>query len=432
MPMASKAKPKDVPSAAGFVKQGFEHVQDVFRKSIESGIERGGSFAAYYKGELVVNLWGGFADEESRRPWKHNSASHFYSTTKAASALVIAHLVDRGLVKYDQLVSSFWQQFAQNGKEKITLKQIVSLKAGLPVLSEPFMLASLRDDPEGLELLLAKQPPWDTGDAAAYSPIVIGLYLDQIVRKLDPRHRSLAEYFRDEIAQPFGIDFYIGMPKCEFWRTTRQCVTVRGEEYKKYQQQLASNSAIDPQLLITSATQPTDFLRNSYINDPEFVELPCGASHGVGSAAGMAKLQGILANGGCTTDGRRLLSQEVLHLLQTPLSIGTEKTFGIDLFYSYGMELLPILEGKKVHYNVGHGGFGGQFAAADLQHKTGWAYCTNFLDPTIMLTGSTKWKPLEKALFQCVHALEGLKCGRTHLHTADQLREALRTNTSKL
>ncbi|XP_070185503.1 beta-lactamase domain-containing protein 2-like [Littorina saxatilis] len=428
--MASKAK--RIPKASGFVKPGFEHVQDVFRQSIERGVERGGSFAAYYRGELVVNLWGGFADEDARRPWQHNTASNFYSSSKSVSAMVMAHLVERGLVKYEQPVCSYWPQFAQNGKENITLKQILSLKAGLPVLSEPFKLCLLRDDPQRLEQLLAEQKPWNTGDCAAYSPVVIGLYLDQIVKKVDPQQRGLAEYFQAEIAQPFGIDFHIGVPKSEFWRKARQEVTVRGEEYKKYQLQMASNPNIDQDLMVTAATQPSDFLRNSYINNPDFAELPCGASHGVGSAEGMAKLHGILANGGGTVDGRRLLSEDTIEMLQTPLSIGPEKMFGIDLFYGCGMELLPVLEGGKLHYNIGHGGFGGQFAVADVKHKTGWAYCTNYLDPRIMLTGSTKWRALEKVLFECVHALEGTTVSRKHIDKASELRETLQRLKSRL
>ncbi|KAK7507185.1 hypothetical protein BaRGS_00001120 [Batillaria attramentaria] len=414
--MASKLR--KVPPGDGFVRPGFEHVQDIFRQSIENGVERGGNFAAYFRGELVVNLWGGFADEEANRPWKHNTAGIFYSTTKSPSAVTIAHLVDRGFLSYDQPISSFWPEFGQNGKEQITLKQMVSLKAGLPLLTDPFPLSLLRDDLDDLSRRLAQQIPWNTGGIHAYSPLVIGLYLDQIVRRADPQKRSLSEYFRQEIAEPFGIDLSIGMPKSEQWRVPRMTVTVRGAEYKKYQMQLAINPNIDMELLLQSQTQPTDWLRNAFIHNPDMLELPCGASHGVGSAAGMARLHGILANGGSLA-GRRLLSEDAIQLLQTPVSAGPEKLFGIDLFYSYGMELIPVLDGNKVTYNMGHGGFGGQFAAADTQYKTGWAYVTNYLDPTIMLAGKAKWPALEKALYQCIHKLEGVNVTRRHLMTSN-------------
>ncbi|KAL8603602.1 hypothetical protein ACOMHN_022554 [Nucella lapillus] len=421
-----------IPKCAGFVKKGFEHVQDVFRESIERGVERGGSFAAYYKGEEVVNLWGGFADEEANRPWKYNTTSNFYSSTKSVAAIVIAHLVDRGLVNYDQPVASYWPQFAQNSKENITLKQILSMKAGLSALSEPYKLSLMRDDPQELENLLAKQTPRNLGDAAAYSPIVIGLYLDCIVRKVDPHSRSLSHYFWDEIAQPFGIDFHVGAPKSEFWRKARQVVTVRSEEYRKSQRKLLRNPAIDLELVAIMASQPSDFLRNSHINDPEFAELPSPSSHGVGSATGLAKLHGILANNGCTSDGRRLLSLDALHTLQTPLYVGLEKTFGMDFFYSCGVSLLPVLEGDQLHYNIGHGGYGGQFAAADIKHKTGWAYCTNYLDPTVLLHGATKWNALEDALFHCVLALEGVKVTRKHVNDCTELQNILKKLQSKL
>ncbi|XP_076458676.1 beta-lactamase domain-containing protein 2-like isoform X2 [Babylonia areolata] len=344
----------------------------------------------------------------------------------------MAHMVERGLVSYDQPVCSYWPQFAQNGKEGITLKQILSMKAGLPMLSEPYKLSLMRDDPEKMEGLLAEQTPWDTGDRAAYSPIAIGLYLDCIVRKVDPKTRSLSHYFQEEIAQPFGIDFHVGTPKCEFWRKTRQVVTVRGEQYKQHQMKLLSNPALDQLLLATMATQPTDFLRNAHINNPDFAELPCPSSHGVGPAVGVARLHGILANRGRTVDGRCLLSEDTLHKFQTPLYIGLEKTFGMDFFYSYGMELLPVLEGDELHYNIGHGGYGGQFAAADLKHNVGWAYCSNYLDPTILVSGTTKWNTMEEALFRCILALEGATVTRRHISDHTEVQALLQKRQSKL
>ncbi|XP_025112314.1 beta-lactamase domain-containing protein 2-like isoform X2 [Pomacea canaliculata] len=417
-----------VPAADGFVKPGFEHVQDVFRQTIEEGIERGGSFAAYFQGELVVNLWGGFADEEARRPWKYNTASVFYSTTKSPSAVVIGHLVDRGYLDYEQPISRYWPEYGQNGKEKTTLKQLLSLKSGVPVLSDPFKLSLIRDDPQQLESILAQQTPWKMGDEFyAYSPVAIGLYLDQIVRKVDPLKRNLSQYFQEEIAKPFGVDFHIGISKPAYWRVARPVVTVRGQAYKKYIQQMAANPDLDINLLLLSQSQPIDFQRNSLIHDPDFMELPVGSTHGVGSAEGMAKLHGILANGGLLR-GQCLLSAQTLKLMQTPLSMGTEKHFGQEMFYSYGMTLLPVLEGNEVKYNFGHGGFGGQFAASDVQHKTGWAYVTNYLDPTIMVTGNCKWQKLEEALFKCVQKVKGINLPRKHILSARDLQNTLKSS----
>ncbi|PVD39569.1 hypothetical protein C0Q70_02204 [Pomacea canaliculata] len=376
-----------VPAADGFVKPGFEHVQDVFRQTIEEGIERGGSFAAYFQGELVVNLWGGFADEEARRPWKYNTASVFYSTTKSPSAVVIGHLVDRGYLDYEQPISRYWPEYGQNGKEKTTLKQLLSLKSGVPVLSDPFKLSLIRDDPQQLESILAQQTPWKMGDEFyAYSPVAIGLYLDQIVRKVDPLKRNLSQYFQEEIAKPF----------------------------------------VEPLIGETSELSSCNRV-NSLIHDPDFMELPVGSTHGVGSAEGMAKLHGILANGGLLR-GQCLLSAQTLKLMQTPLSMGTEKHFGQEMFYSYGMTLLPVLEGNEVKYNFGHGGFGGQFAASDVQHKTGWAYVTNYLDPTIMVTGNCKWQKLEEALFKCVQKVKGINLPRKHILSARDLQNTLKSS----
>ncbi|KAL8603601.1 hypothetical protein ACOMHN_022553 [Nucella lapillus] len=400
-----------IPECAGYVKKGFEHVQNVFRESIEGGVERGGSFAAYYKGEEVVNLWGGFADEEANRPWKYNTTSNFHSSTKSVAAIVIAHLVDRGLVSYDQPVARYWPQFAQNVEENITLKQILSMKARLAGLPKPFKLSLMRDDPEELEHLLVQQTPWNAGDASAYSPVVTGLCLDCIVRNVDPHCRSLSHYFQDEIAQPFGIDFHVGAPKSEFWRKARQVETLQGEEYKKVLRSLFSSPAIDQEMLADMVLQPADFLTSI---------LPWGrVSYRTGQAArypGQRRLH--LRWQTASVTGR------TPHIASTALR-RTGEDVRQGLFYSCGMSLLPVLEGDQLHYNIGHGGYGGQFAAADVKHNTGWAYCTNYLDPTILFQAAGKWKALEDALFRCVLALEGVKATRRHVNDCTELQNIL-------
>ncbi|XP_033744814.1 beta-lactamase domain-containing protein 2-like [Pecten maximus] len=127
-------------------------------------MDKGGSVAAYYEGELVVNLWGGWVDEEADQRWRQDTMPCFHSATKSLSALVIAHLVDRNLLKYTDKIATHWPEFAQHGKEDITLETFITNKAGLSGTREPVPVRLLLDDPKKLGDILAKQKPlWEPG-----------------------------------------------------------------------------------------------------------------------------------------------------------------------------------------------------------------------------------------------------------------------------
>ncbi|XP_060084460.1 beta-lactamase domain-containing protein 2-like [Ylistrum balloti] len=201
--MADGTEAKETPYVDGFVKDGFEKVRDVFRANLENGSDEGSSVAVYYEGELVVNLWGGWVEKEAGMKWREDTMPCFYSSTKSPSALVIAHLVDRGLLDYNEKIAKYWPEFAQNGKENITLETYISNKAGLSGNEEPLPLRLMLDDPKKFGDILAKQRPlWEPGTKHGYHPLTFALYLDQI-------------------AKPFDIEFYIGLPKELYYRAPR-------------------------------------------------------------------------------------------------------------------------------------------------------------------------------------------------------------------
>ncbi|XP_067673144.1 beta-lactamase domain-containing protein 2-like [Haliotis asinina] len=394
------------PKPHGFIKPGFELVWQAFKNSLDSGSEKGGSFAAYHKGELVVNIWGGWADQESLRPWKDHTASFLFSTTKSLSSVVIAHLVDRGLLRYEDPISKHWPEFAENGKGKITLETYISNRSGLAEVEEPYQLSWLRSDPHRLGVILARAKPlWEPGKHHGYHPITFALYLDQIVRRTDPQKRGLAQYFEEEIAKPFDIDVNIGMPKQLQHRTTR--LHVEMQALRDYYSNKEGNFAGDPEIFAMTLRNPRDWRRTQCLHNPDFMDLPCGSSHGVGTAQAVAKFHGILAQG-VDSNGRKIISPDAIKRLQIPLSWGADKTYGGNDIYSLGTSLLPVEEDGQVHYMFGHGGFGGQYAAADTKHHVGFAYVSNFLDPLASMTRETKWLPLYEALFQCVLQVEGV------------------------
>ncbi|XP_055954883.1 beta-lactamase domain-containing protein 2 [Patella vulgata] len=331
----------------GFVKPGFEEVKEIFRENLATGLEKGGSFAAYYQGELVVNIWGGEADPLCKRQWKKDTVSCFYSTTKSLSSVVIAHLVDKGCLNYEDVICKHWPEFAQNGKENITLEQFVSNKAGLPGCETPFDLAWLKDNPRKLGHILAEQKPlWLPGKYHGYHPYTFALYLDQIVRRVDPKFRSLSKYFEEEIAQPFGLDLYIGLPKPLQYRCARIAAV---NSYVQYKESMLDTFKGDIRVSEITQKNPRDWKHINTMNDTDFMDIPCGSTHGFGTAVAMAKFHSILADGG-SLNGKRLLSESLIQRFQKPLSWGIDLTYGMEDIYSLGATVIPALEANKVTY----------------------------------------------------------------------------------
>ncbi|OWF44500.1 Beta-lactamase domain-containing protein 2 [Mizuhopecten yessoensis] len=361
----------------GFVKPGFEKILQTFKYNLDQGLERGGAFAAYYKGELVANVWGGTADGKSGVFWKKDSLPCFYSTTKSMSAVVIAHLVDRGLLNYAEKVKTYWPEFAQNGKESVSLEQLISNQAGVAACDEKFQMAMVQDNPNKLGEILAKQRPlWKPGTNHGYHPITFALYLDQIVRRVDPKRRSLGLYFKEEIADPFDLEFYIGLPKSLYYRAPR-VVMMKKFDVADY----IANFKGDLKILEMTSDNPTDFRSVRRMNDPDIRCLPVGSVCGHGTAEAVAKFHGILGNGG-VHEGKRMLSTESIRRIQEMKVGGFDLSFSMDGMWSLGTMVFPVFEDGKKMTMFGHGGYGGQMGLADSHYKVGLAYATNHLDAT--------------------------------------------------
>ncbi|XP_069112798.1 beta-lactamase domain-containing protein 2-like [Argopecten irradians] len=399
----------------GFVKDGFEKVRDMFRANLENGNDNGGSVSVYYEGELVVNLWGGWVDKESCWKWREDTLPCVYSSTKSPSALVIAHLVDRGLLDYKEKISKYWPEFGQNGKEDITLETYITNKAGLSGNETPFPVRMMLDDPQKFGEILAKQRPlWEPGTKHGYHPMTFALYLDQIVRRVDPEGRSLSRYFHDEMAKPFDLEFYIGLPKELYYRAPR-VVMMKNFDMVEVMKQWVG----DPKIMQIVNSTFTDV---KMINNPHIREVPVGSAFGHGTTASLAKFHGIIANGG-VYNGKRLLSDEAIARQQVPRSYGKETVYGFDFMASLGtMVLASSDDGQSPVYSFGHAGLGGQMVIADPTHKIGFAYATNHLN--LDTTKDTRWKDLYGAVYECVYRIKNISTKRSIYISFDEFKAA--------
>uniref|UniRef100_A0A914W313 Beta-lactamase-related domain-containing protein n=1 Tax=Plectus sambesii TaxID=2011161 RepID=A0A914W313_9BILA len=197
----------------GKVDDRFRRVQQAFIDNFRRGYDtEGAAFVVYENSRLVVDLWGGYADREAAKKWREDTMSVAFSSTKAVLALVIALLNSRGKLQYTDTVAKYWPEFAQNGKDNITIDMVMNHRAGLVYLDQGIQVEDV-ESPTRMSLLFENaRPNYPAGSMTVYHEFTYGWLVDQIVRRVDGQQRGVAEFLQDEVIRPNGISFYIGLP----------------------------------------------------------------------------------------------------------------------------------------------------------------------------------------------------------------------------
>lgn len=362
----------------GFVAPGFEPVRQAFQENFAHRHELGAACAVYQSGALVVDLWGGVRDRETRQPWRENTLGIVHSATKGMAAMTLALAHSHGWLDYDERVARYWPEFAQNGKQEITVRQLLAHQAGLFAFDEP-VDREVVADPERLAGIMARQKPaWPPGERQAYHAISLGFYESELLRRVDPLRRSLGHFFDDEIAAPLGIDFYIRVPE-----------SIPNERIAPLEPPSVLQRILGMPLSLTfNVMRPHSVLHRSLVANPgtEFyqdpvrgvvrnLEVPSGG--GVGSALGIAKAYGALAAGGRSLG----LLPETLAQLAAPARPSRhgffDECFRGDAKFSLGFmkpsENFPF--GSPSAF--GAPGAGGAMGYADPEMRIGYGYVTS-------------------------------------------------------
>ncbi|MFW9926589.1 MAG: serine hydrolase domain-containing protein [Candidatus Thorarchaeota archaeon] len=363
---------------SGFVKPGFEAVEETFVENFEHRNELGAACCIYYKGEKVVDLWGGIRNEATGEPWEEDTMVLVWSTTKGLSALAMALAHSRGLFEYDEPVSKYWPEFAQQGKEKITIRQLFAHQAGLIAfdeLGDKEVVANL----DRLAVVLASQKPsWKPGTRHGYHALTLGFYQSELLRRVDPKGRSLGRYFQDEIATPLGLDFYIRLP--EDIPNTR-LATLRSPKFGISAMGSAPFgfilAAMNPRSAARRALVGTDFCLDENRIYTRNYEVPSGG--GVGTARAIAHAYGVFAADGKELGVREETLQELKAPPIAPLHGFRDAALRIDTCYSLGFS--RSLPKDPLHPPSAYGmpGTGGSFGFADPRYEIGYGYVLNGL-----------------------------------------------------
>ncbi len=367
---------------------GFERVKDTFAENFKSKGEVGAAFSAFRHGECIVDLWGGFRDKAKTEPWVQNTLANVWSTTKGPTAMCCARLVEAGKLSYTDKVATHWPEFGANGKQDVTVAQLLSHQAGLSGLREPTRVEDFYDQ-EAMERQLAEQEPlWAPGAYSGYHAITYGALAGALVKRVSGR--SLGTYFHDEIAIPFGIDFFIGLPESEEHRIAEM---IESDGPVQSFEEIADTEI--KKLTFTNPAMSPDFPNT---RDWRAAEIP--AAGGRGSAYAIAKLYGILAAGG-DQNGKTLLSLDGIKAMTTPQIENEDAILGLPVRWAAGM----ILNAEFGEYGpnmsaFGHSGWGGSFGAADLENGIGLSYVMNKMGSA--LAGDPRALALSKSLFDCL------------------------------
>ncbi len=386
----------------GFVKPGFEAVKAQFQLNFHERGELGAACAVYHRGEPVVDLWGGYRDAGRTEPWEEDTLVMMYSTSKGLAAMAVALAHARGQLDYDATVASVWPEFAQHGKGEITVRQLLGHQAGLCVIDERLDASAIGDLDRLAEILARQRPAWTPGTRQGYHALSLGWYESELIRRVDPAHRSLGRFFADEIAAPLGIEFYFGLPRDV---AARRVASIQGLGVLGA---MLHPSGL-PRRMLAAFLWPSSLTSRVFMNPrlrsagdldaPAYRALEIPAGGGVGQVRSVAKAYGALAAGGGElgltpstfteltapprppTAGRR----DLVLMVEASFSLGFSRPSGLFRFGSSPRAL-------------GHPGAGGSFAFADPDLNLGFAYAPNRLGHHL------RDDPREKALRDAVYA----------------------------
>ena len=352
----------------------------LFLENFEKFGELGAAVSIWQDGKPVVDLYGGFCDAGREKPWEADTLVLVWSATKGIGSACVLHVLQEHRIGIDRIVAEFWPEFAQAGKEKITLAQLLSHQAGLCALDAR---VDVLDYSAVIRAIESQKPLWPPGTAHGYHARTFGFLLDELVRRIDGR--TLSQYWREIFAQPLSLDFWIGLPEEENARVATVYAAKSGKppEPKKFYIDLVTPGT----LARKTFSSPYGLNSVSGMNTPDVRAQPVVSFGGIGSASALAKFYSMLANGG-KLDGQTFFSEETIAWMTTALADGMDRVFQIPTAFSAGFMKDPRNAAGRMFgasaNAFGHPGAGGANAFADPENRISFAYVMNQMEQSLL------------------------------------------------
>ena len=428
-------------AAKGWVAPGWEDVRQAFETNFDEGQEVGAAFSAYHKGAKVVDLWGGTADDKTGRPWEEDTVVLVYSTTKGVTAMCANRLADEGALDVDAPVSNYWPEFAQAGKQDVTVTDLLAHRAGLAWVDGRMSADEVFAWDPVIRALEAQAPSWPPGSAHGYHATTYGWLVGEVVRRITGR--SLGTYLREEITSTLGADFFIGLPESEQPRVARLIPfdlgallgqgaspghvpatagtlfetagadhdraqpTARVEDIDaaRFAEMIATYLGPDGRL--TKALEaPGGALRDQSLwESPDLHAAEIPAANGICDARSLALLYSSCVSDVVTRSGdkgRTISAKQLDRALRQETEGPDQVLLGLDIQWGLGFMLnrgLVAGGGMGGPRGFGHFGMGGSAGWADPDSELAMGYVMNRM--TIGTTGDTRSFKLVRACIEC-------------------------------
>ena len=382
---------------SGHCDPNFTEIKKIFTQSFDSGHETGASVAIEYKGRTIVDLFGGHTDAAKKNSWKENTLVNVFSVTKGVTAACVAMLIDQGKLDVNSKVSQYWPEYACNGKENTKVIDFLCHRSNNFAFRNGIPVNSWQNWDTFAKALAEQKPFGEPGSSQSYHAFTFGWLVGEIVKRVDGR--DVGTFFKEEIADPFHINFKIGLSDEDLVNCADMLILNIDNTKKgllssiKYvpdfllsrQIKNLKKSLINEHFKLAFQTRRGD--DKNHVNSIDWRKAQMPSANGHGTSAGLAKLYGILSTG-WERNGYKLMSSETLRNSYQPHSTGPDSVlFGSDITFGIGFEIASK-EAPKGNFAprftgsmFGHAGMGGAVAFGDASKEIGFSFLCNEMHP---------------------------------------------------
>jgi CubicO group peptidase (beta-lactamase class C family) len=362
----------------GQVDQGYGGIADAFAANFAERGELGAAFCLYVDGVERVNIWGGIANERTGRPWDESTLQLVFSTTKGITATCIARLVQSGDLSYDDPVAMHWPEFAANGKEHITVDQVLSHQAGLIGVDAPLDFDEIMSVTPAIESLQSQTPMWAPGTAHGYHAITYGWLAGELLARVDGRR--IGQYVEEEIAGPLGLEMWIGLPESEESRVSRLELSPPPDDpaLRDHLGRLYARDAYGYKAVALDGRISTAGENHFNTRAVHATEMP--GANGITNARSLARMYAATIG---EVDGVRLLDRATMNLARTQRVMGDDLTLLVPSRFGAGYWLHDTSTPMIQDGSFGHPGAGGSLGYANPELGIGYGYVMNRMGPEV-------------------------------------------------
>lgn len=378
----------------GSCEPRFEKVRQAFAENFAERGEVGAAVSIVHQGKMVVDLWGGHVDTERSRAWQKDTLVNVFSTTKGITALCVHMLVDRGQLDLDAPVAKYWPEFAQAGKDHIPVRYVLSHQAGLAGVRRKLTAQDLYNWQTVTDALASQEPWWEPGSQHGYHALTYGYLVGELIQRITGL--TTGAFLRQEISEPLGVDFHIGVSE-DF--DPRIADLIPPPRLPAGQAEPLAALAGQPKSMPAAAlANPAVSAQLANTREWRAAELP--AANGHGTARALAQVYGALAHDG-VLEGKQLLSPQTLATAIEQQCAGQDAVLRVDMSWALGF----ILSGTTKLYGpnpqaFGHSGYGGSFGCADSRGQLGIGYTMNAMSRDV--AGDKRGIALVRAAQACL------------------------------